>query len=346
MTEQNENLQTKNQELGDENQYVRQLLEQEQKEVEGLQSQIKGLQKEKGLVQSQADNTKHNIQMMQNKIKGLKDIMDKVIVRLTIIKQEIVQLREQNQTLEDDNSRLHVRAAGGFDALTPRPDYRRLQEEKSLDLNIFDPKGKRQVLTTVEIMNELLNKVNNLQEKLTAMPSKKRELAKLTMTRKESTNSEVSQGENTPRLSKSMFKRDGNLSTLKLSIFTGSNINRDGILGTPRSDSSKRAGSRLSNLKRDSFSLSTPELPPGKKLDDSILNTSDEASTASALLNTNNNNNTRYQKSAFSNQRNVEINKKLRESDFGAITLKETKALMSDVVNAKNHLKDIESSLE
>ena len=341
MVEQNENLQTKNQELGDEYQYLKQLYEQELKETEVCQAQVKDLQKEKGLVQSEVETRRQSIQMMQNRIKGLKDIMDKVIVRLTLIKQDIIQLREQNQNLEAENSKLHVRAAGGFEALTPRPDYKKLEEEKQLDLTIFDPKGKRQILTTVDIVNELLTKINFLQEKIKEAPPKKRELPGLRLTRKDSTTSENSGGENTPRMNRSMFKRDANnLSTLKLSIFTGANNGtRDSNPGTPRSDSSKRGGSRTSYFKKESFTFSTPDI--NKKGDDSLLNTSDEGSTATALLNNN-----KYTKSAFSTQRNVALNKKLRESDFGVGTLKETKGLMNDVVSAKDQLKEIEASLE
>jgi len=96
---------------------------------------------------------------MKEKIKGFKDILDKIIVKLGNVKQQVLDLRHENEELLYQNEKLNLRAARGFEALTPRPDYRKLHEEKKLDMEIYDSTGRRQMVPTIKVVEELLNRI-------------------------------------------------------------------------------------------------------------------------------------------------------------------------------------------
>lgn len=102
---------------------------------------------------------------MKEKIKGFKDIMDKIIIKLGNVKQQVLDLRHENEELLYQNEKLSLRAARGFDALTPRPDYRKLQEEKKLELEIYDKTGRRQMMPTIKIMEELAIRLHAAADK-------------------------------------------------------------------------------------------------------------------------------------------------------------------------------------
>ncbi len=303
----------------------------ELKDAEQQKDSMKSLEKEKEKVENNLEIARHNVQMMQNRIKGLKDMMDKVIVRLVDVKREILKLKEQNQDLEAENNKLHIRAARGFEDLTPRPDYKKLEEDKQFELPIFDRNGKRQIMSTIDIVNELIKKANFIQDiTIKDAPKKKRDL-RLTLSRKDSMNSD--EGTGTPKL-KSIFKREpGGALANKISLFTNTANKDNSNVGTPRSDSSKRR----SFSKRDSSIFSTPELV--KKGEESP-SSSDEMTTA--LLNN------KYTKSTFSTHKNVisQVDDDDKAFTFGSKILKETQTLMDDVITAKNHLKNIGDSLE
>lgn len=80
---------------------------------------------------------------MQNKLTEFKDVFDKIILKLGFVKQQVFDLRNKNDELVLENERLAVRAAAGFDNLTPRPDYNQIQEDKLLKMNVIDPKTKK-----------------------------------------------------------------------------------------------------------------------------------------------------------------------------------------------------------
>lgn len=133
-------------------------------EIEKYIIQIQMLEKARDNVIKETEESRKQVAAMTKKIKGFKDTMDKIIVKLGNIKQQVYDMREQNEELTYRNQKLSLRAALGFESLTPRPDYKKLQEEKRIDLAIFDATGRRQMLSTIKVVDELLNKIQQPEE--------------------------------------------------------------------------------------------------------------------------------------------------------------------------------------
>lgn len=128
-------------------------------EVDKYAAHIKVLERAKDKVIQETEESRKQIEIMKEKIKGFKDILDKIIVKLGNVKQQVLDLRHENEELLYQNEKLNLRAARGFEALTPRPDYRKLQEEKKLEMDIYDATGRRQMVPTIKIVEELLNRI-------------------------------------------------------------------------------------------------------------------------------------------------------------------------------------------
>ena len=126
-------------------------------------SQIRQLEKAKENVLIETEESRKQIALMKEKIRGFKDTMDKMIVKLGNVKAQVLDLRRENEELLYQNEKLSLRAARGFDALTPRPDYRKLLDEKKMDLEIYDKLGRRQMMPTIKVIDELLNKIQGLE---------------------------------------------------------------------------------------------------------------------------------------------------------------------------------------
>ena len=62
-------------------------------------------------------------------MKTFKDNFDKIIVRLGFLRQDLFELRKNNQELQLENEKLSLRAAASFENLTPRPDYQGLSSK-------------------------------------------------------------------------------------------------------------------------------------------------------------------------------------------------------------------------
>jgi len=82
-----------------------------------------------------------------------------------MVKDHIVELNHDNERLADENDILKVRAAVGFENLTPRPNYDKLSDEKIFDKEIYQ-KGKRQKrFPTAQVFENLVNKMMALVDK-------------------------------------------------------------------------------------------------------------------------------------------------------------------------------------
>jgi len=126
-------------------------------------TQIRQLEKAKENVLIETEESRKQIALMKEKIRGFKDTMDKMIVKLGNVKAQVLDLRRENEELLYQNEKLSLRAARGFDALTPRPDYRKMIDEKKIDLDIYDKLGRRQMMPTIKVIDELLNKIQGLE---------------------------------------------------------------------------------------------------------------------------------------------------------------------------------------
>lgn len=72
-----------------------------------------------------------------------KDTLDTVLVQMSSLKETIKRLDEEKTNLERERDRLKNRGAAGFEELTPRPDYRKLMEDHSIDFNLFKEPSKQ-----------------------------------------------------------------------------------------------------------------------------------------------------------------------------------------------------------
>lgn len=287
-------------------------LEQNKKYKEKIQT----LKNEKTVLLSQSENSKDAVNQMQFKVKGLKDAMDKVVVRLAIMKKDVIDLRQQNIVLENENSKLHIRAARGFEALTPRPDYKKIQEEKNIELDLYDESGKNQLASTSDVVNKLVDEIADLQKKL------KEKTINFNVVKSERQGSVRKQSSD---LTKMIPKRGSSVN----SLFKTS-LNRN------QSDNRPSIQQESNGPRRDSFYISENKSTDEQQSEKSSVNEQNEEHIDPELgVN-------KPTKSKFSNSRvKVAIAQDLIKSDFGVKTIEQTQAIMKDVVEIKNTLKNL-----
>lgn len=143
-------------------------------EIEKRIADIQALKRARDEDIQKTEESRKQIELMKLKIKGFKDVMDKIIIKLGNVKQQVYDLRHENEELLYQNEKLSLRAARGFEALTPRPDYRKLIEEKKLDFNVYDSTGRRQMVPTIKVVEDLLNKIQVANEKAKEGAAKKK----------------------------------------------------------------------------------------------------------------------------------------------------------------------------
>ena len=80
--------------------------------------------------------TMKKLSHMQEYSNSFKEILDKTLVQLSTIKQMVNHLKDQNYLLETERDSLKNKINSGYFELTPRPDYKELQDKYRLDLNI------------------------------------------------------------------------------------------------------------------------------------------------------------------------------------------------------------------
>ena len=333
LNKKHEDLQTKHKEMEQECNTLKYRYDKQVSELDNQQIIIQGLEDQVETLKKQNAASNDNYHVVQGRIKSLKDIMDQVIVRLTLLKKDIEHLRAQNEELSDENRTLHVRAAGGFEGLTPRPNYKQIAEERQLEFNLYNPTGKKPLKSTVDIINGLLGRVQALQQRMkdyaNSTPRKGNDSVKLHIARTESNKTDPQSPftafDVTPRTTKN--KKDKlNKLPIKLNLLSAQ-LNNSMMKETSENNSPRRSNSMVSS-KRASLSFSTPD---PKKSDESPLSGTDELSTA-AIPN---------KKSAFSKQtESGQTPKNINE--FGLATLNEARELLSHVAQAKLDLKDLE----
>ena len=102
----------------------------------------------------------------KEKFTTLQESFDSVVTKLEDIKSKISTLQNKNNELSSENKRLKTNMSmNGQDDLTPRPDYKTLQGENKINLDIYDSAGKNQVVPTTRLIEELIKKVTHLTNK-------------------------------------------------------------------------------------------------------------------------------------------------------------------------------------
>ena len=133
-----------------------------------------------------------------------KDFKDKAILRLSIVKETISKLQKQNQDLTEENRSLGLRAACGFEGLTPRPEFRKLQMEGGIDPNIFYSPVNNKLLTTATIVQNMARPLATieLEPENRDLDISKRSLSKKSNTKRSKSSSKVKGGKQEKQLIK------------------------------------------------------------------------------------------------------------------------------------------------
>lgn len=132
------------------------LLETENKELsEKNKNNLEEISKLKQNLTLSAENKKQQKITIEN----LKDLNERILIKLNSLKQEHIDLKEQNFKLVSERKNLVVRAATSFDELTPRPNIQKIITEKYL---VLDEKyqefieNMKKKATTVEVFEYML----------------------------------------------------------------------------------------------------------------------------------------------------------------------------------------------
>ena len=286
---------------------------------------------------------------LQNHVRNFKSTLEKTLIRLESVKGEVLDLRKKNKEIELENSRLHIRAGTGFEALTPRPDYVQIQESKQVDLKILDSFGKKQMISTSDVVINLINKLRFLQEKLYSTQEAPKEgsrrqsrISKLNIVKSSSDKNETTM----PNYLKSDFlsintnlpekinrsRKSSLRPSLRLNLST--NSNRSSIKGDGERPVST---SRKSNMSSARSSYVFAEDKSRNSVRKSELHSSDEESPSGSPS-------PQIKKSAFANIKiKIQLSQEEKEdSNFGNDIITKTDALMTVVQDAVKCAKDIE----
>ena len=111
---------------------------------EHLKSKIKLLQQEKEILQKEKEKHTHdsssksrNYEIAKEQILNFKDALDKIIVKMSNFKNYFQKSQIEKLKLIEERKELTIRAAAGFENLTPRPNFLQICEEKNLNFSNF-----------------------------------------------------------------------------------------------------------------------------------------------------------------------------------------------------------------
>ena len=121
---------------------------------------------EKEKLKDEGEDNLRRISEFKRTLMNFESTFEMISRRIEDMKKQFLLLQERNDELVCENERLNAQiSANGTEALTPRPDYRTLQEEKKIELDIFDSAGKNQVISTTVVVEELMKKISETTQK-------------------------------------------------------------------------------------------------------------------------------------------------------------------------------------
>lgn len=310
-------------------------------EIDKHMNMIQMLELSRENIIKETEDSRKQIHQMKQKIKSFKDIMDKIIIKLGNVKQQVIDLRHDNEELVYQNEKLSLRAARGFDALTPRPDYRRLQDEKRFDLDIYDATGRRQIVPTIKIIDDLLNKLAASKENSTAMNT--------SMKKKGSVMSKagvVNAFKNNSSTNNTPYQKRPSISMLQPKArATAPNNGSDSLQPSPMARSPNGNGSfqSIANSPRNGNNLLTP-----------VESIGNEAKLSSPRVNQEDSNSNKNDESHMTDTEiNIQVKSTLalkhqssmrkgNDIPFGETVINEADELISSVVNIKKEIDNFE----
>lgn len=164
MTDSNKGLSEALKELREETNITKNQYDKQQGEVDKALTLAKFHEAEKQRAIEQAEEYKGRVKATQTRMKEFKDTMDKILIKLSLLRQEINELRKKNEEIVHENERISIRAAVGFDNLTPRPNFKKLSTEYEFELMLVDEKKKS--FSTVNIVGSMAKKIKELNQKI------------------------------------------------------------------------------------------------------------------------------------------------------------------------------------
>ena len=149
------------------------------------EEKVEALTAEKEKIIRDYENKISNFKAFKIQAADLKNTLDKIIIKMSSIKTHFLKTQQEKSDLMQERHDLVIRAAAGFENLTPRPNFTHLCSEKNLQLAHLLPKtDKKKKTTSVFIVDGLLSKICEYQAKIALMDSelkdRKRGLAQLT----------------------------------------------------------------------------------------------------------------------------------------------------------------------
>lgn len=237
--------------LIEENKHLSRLYDNEGVQVEAGLAEIARMKEQDAQRIIELEEHKFQTQQLQKKIAKVDSVLSVSIDKIEEIKRQITGLQQKNDDLNFQNQRLLFKvSANGLEAFTPRPDYKSLQEEKKIDLDMFDITGKNQTRSTAAVMEELMSKVADLTSKNSDSPYKSNGSVqpRMTASRSQSRSRTGNFATNAPsRFSRQVIENSAGGGPGK-SIFAARVFSRNSIRGgnsTPNPEKSKPRGSGI-----------------------------------------------------------------------------------------------------
>lgn len=97
--------------------------------IDSLEEQLK-------LKNKKIENLTEQVVSIQKQAKTFRHTLNDTLSQITSIKSTMVSLRTERDELAYERDSLKQRAAVGFEELTPRPNYKKIMQEKKAELNI------------------------------------------------------------------------------------------------------------------------------------------------------------------------------------------------------------------
>lgn len=112
----------------------------------------------------------------KQKASELKNTLDKMLIKMSSIKNFFIKFQKEKADLLEERHNLVIRAAAGFENLTPRPNYNNLCSEKNLNFsNLMQKTEKKKKQTTFLVVDTLLNKICEYQAKIAFLENELKE---------------------------------------------------------------------------------------------------------------------------------------------------------------------------
>ncbi len=109
------------------------------------------MRKEKIGLDKEIESLQDEINNFEDKMAEFRNAFDKTIMILNEIKKEVHELREKYSHSLEEKDRLHIRAAAGFDNLTPRPNYKEFSHKFVSEVEFYDRIREKSLNSTANI---------------------------------------------------------------------------------------------------------------------------------------------------------------------------------------------------